>query len=550
VHIATHLWYLLAILTLLQPLTALQLPAGGVEYGYQLYIDVENVTYVVLVHPDGAIEPRYEAHGSILLPYGLEVRGGITASYRSEVKEGRSSSVGSLVADLEVEGVPVNRSVTGFLDLAWRFKLNRTNYFLALSLVGQSVSSEESGSVSFTVSSEGNATLALVVARFSLAPYHKAKLSENITKALEALKALKAAGVDFIKLRRVEVSSVNGVEHVSVEVVVDLSRASAYLRGKGVPSEIVDSVEMALERNIYYVGEGALRADLRVQPGLKVYLNVTYVSEASGDVVRFNRLVSELGAQIVAYVLALILAVGSDVARAVGDASTAQQLTIMLTALSTGYAGYPALYTKPPSESYLALELRFRGAQGEFWVRASEGRLAYLYETGDPAIDARSALAELADTVASLVQAATLIAANLPGAHELVPRRVILVPADPKVHVEPSSAPLTRLKQVRITITEVEQKNVTKAEQEATPTPAVETVTTTITATTPTAVAETTTPSAVVERTEVMEKEVREATAPTAATTERQVALDYTVIALAIALTSLVVAVVALLRRR
>ncbi len=454
---------LLAVLA--QP-AAMQPP--GIMGAPPVEVEAENVTYVVLVHPDGTVEPRYAASGRIVLAPGLNVTGELVAVYSAEAGGRAARGEGTLEASFEVGG-PLNVSRSSLtLEASWRLGLEGGRYSAALAVVAQAVSGGEAGGAYLLASVSGDADEARVALEVRARPYQGALPARD-----QLEKALRTAGVDFVRLLRYSAGVVDDQAYLELEAAVDMRGAAEYLRAKRVPADVAEAPRELLAENVTYSAEASLRLRAVVEPapgrGLRATVAANYTFSAQGDVERFGRLAAEYGPRIAAYIVSLLALLAADVASALGDRQAAAQLSMMAVAAYTAAGDQPALYPRPPYSSSLEVRVELEGGEGRFSVELRGERLAYLYPTGDPARDARLALGELRDYVSALAEAAMMLGANLPGLHTLVPEYAEVAPASPEVSVEPTRVPLGRLGRVTVTVL--------PAEAVATPTPAPEATT-------------------------------------------------------------------------
>ncbi len=463
----------LVLLALLQP------PMGSPGYGVPpIEVRVEHVNYTIVVHPDGSIEPLYEARLVVVLPEGVSATGKLVVAYESTVKPDTVLTEAGVEGGLRVTGFNVTSesSATGTLRVEHSLVLDKGSYSFSLRVDASGSTDEESGSFQIRLEGSGDTVEAKLTLRAEFEPVEGLGGGAEEWKpptSSELNSMLRAAGIDFVRVESVSMGVSDGRGYVEARLSVDIAGAAEYLRAKGLPQDVVDGFYKVVGSNITYrvVGRGEVSARLEASPEAGVFISLTgsYNARGEGDIEEYEKLTSEYGAAFVSFIAALALNVAADVSSVAGaPLETRQQLSIAAT-MFTGAAGPQILlYTKPPSKTMFKLLVEGRGDSIAVTVYSSTGRLAYLYPTGDPEEDAKLALRELSTMLGELRRSFMTLATLVPDAAKLVPVKATLKPATSEVSIEPREVMVARLPAVKV---EIAKATLTPTQTPTTPTP-------------------------------------------------------------------------------
>ncbi len=560
----THMESTVALLLLSMLLAAtLQVPAPPTAaIPPQLTVKVEKASLKVVVHPDGSVEPIYTAEGYILLPANTSITGNgiVTVEGKTEtdssVERGQADvAITFYTSELEENLSSLNLQVKG----SWNGMIRNG---ILTSIIAFTYNGPIPVNNTFTID---NGTLTLSVHMKVDKEKAKLKLTGSI-KPYEAFTGVgegpnTEAAKSFKKLRDILINAfadnvtvtygvtATGKALLTLELTADLNREADYLLRSGVPPNVANALIKYMNtlesRNISidYDGNTSITVNVK-RSGDTVTLKVkaSYLSTAGGTVEEYEKTVVEYSSLIGTHLAALIVSLLKDVYTAMGYEETAKNLATMLIALSTAYTGpQMLLYTKPPTQSRIAVMLNAYNNMVKFRIALDAGKLAYLYSKGDPSTDASLALSELAHYLTNMKKTLTMLAMLATGVSDLIPQTVTLEPATKEVSLSEQTVTIDELPAVKVAITPV---TATTATETKTATPPATTATITQT---PTQTPQTRTMATENTTTKTTPKETE---TETTVTTPSEKGVDLTLAIIAGIIVAIAVAFLAYSRRR
>lgn len=469
----------------------------------QIMINVEEAELKLIVHEDGAVEPKYNLRAIVQLPQNTRVDGIFEAYYTSTVES--KEAVYELVATGELvfkqlrqrempmhtQMTPSTTSVNLVFKLSAEATVDQGNILFNVNGRIDYETPNKTGWVKIEkfMVNVVDGSKGVLEAKIALYPPEEQQEQPqlNIT---EIMKSLEEAGITFIRIEEVGGGvRASGEAYAFVKTIIDINDMIEYALAKGLSPSDADNVRKLLNADVKVESKSSLDGKLKIdgtEDEGSLSVDVKLYSQVTGDINELDKLLSMYGDSISKLIMVVVMGLMMDLGPEAGQPAP------LMPMMGFTAGEQPLLMVKPVSEESLKLRIVGEGDSLRIEVSYDGPRLVFTLATGEPSRDAEKTLAEIANMLDQYRQLSSTLAFMVPGFEQLLPDTIVLEPAKPTVSISMEKASIRELRAVTVTVkppkpveqTEVKtETRVTETKEKETPTETPRETTTAITQT-------------------------------------------------------------------